>query len=522
MTPQELLQTASSDKMSFDRFQNQGRIHGFDPIAVIDIGSNSVRLVMYERLSRAPMPMYNEKQLCGLGKGIGVTGRLDEDAVEAAYKALHRFRYLMEHAGVKNIHILATAAAREASNGPEFLAKVEKICNAVPLVLSGEQEAQKSASGIVSSIIDPEGVVGDLGGGSLELISVKGTKLGSGDTYPLGGLRLQDLSKGSVKQALRLAKAELEDSKPLSKLKGKTFYAVGGTWRAFGRLHMASIGYPLRVMHHYEIEAEEALEFCRQCMRGDIEDFDGISFVSKARRALLPFGAAVMHEVIRQGKPKRIVMSALGVREGHLYDLLTAETRKKDPLIEACEELCVLRARAPRYAHELADWLDGVYDVLDVDENKCEKRLRRAACLLADIGWRAHPDYRGTQSLNIIAHGFFIGIDHPGRAYLAMSNYFRHEGLSGATMSLRMRDVGATHLRSLARITGAALRLAHVAAGELPGILPRLHVSLKGDMASLHLPHELKMLHHDKIERRFASFVRLLGYEGQVVVDKKM
>ena len=197
--------------------------------------------------------------------------------------------------------------------------------------------------------------------------------------------------------------------------------------------------------------------------------------------------------------------------------MLPEEVQGQDPLLSACEELCVLRSRAPRYGHELADWLDHVFEALEVEESAYEKRLRRAACLLADIGWRAHPDYRGTQSLNIIAHASFIGIDHPGRAYLAMSNYFRYEGLSGASMSASMREVSNLQLRSLARITGAALRLAHVAAGDLSGILPRLTVTLEGDLASLIIPDDLQLLKHEKLERRFGNFVRLLGYDAKVV-----
>ncbi|WP_319529141.1 Ppx/GppA phosphatase family protein [uncultured Cohaesibacter sp.] len=516
MTLPEPSQTESSDKYELDKFRNQGRISGSDPVAVIDIGSNSVRLVMYERESRAPIPMYNEKQLCGLGKGVALTGMLDENSVSCALRALRRFRFMVDHAGVGTLYVLATAAARDADNGPEFIANVEEICGVAPLVLSGEEEAQKSAMGVVSAILDPDGVVGDLGGGSLEVITVKGKELGKGYTYPLGGLRIQDTSGGSIKQAQKIAKSELAESVALDKLEGKTFYAVGGTWRALGKLHMASVGYPLNVMHHYEIDAEEAIEFCGQCMSGEIEDFSGISAVSKARRALLPYGAAVLQEVLKRGKPRRVIISSLGVREGHLYEQLPQEVQDQDPLLVACEELCVLRSRAPAYAHELADWLDDVFDTLEIDEDSYERRLRRAACLLADIGWRAHPDYRGTQSLNIIAHGSFIGIDHPGRAYLAMSNYFRHEGLSGSNMSLRMRDVSSLHLRTLARVTGAALRLAHVAVGELPGILPRLAVSLEEDVVTLTIPPELKMLRHDKLERRFNSFVRLLGFDGRV------
>ncbi|WP_114008964.1 Ppx/GppA family phosphatase [Cohaesibacter intestini] len=516
MTLQQHLPTGSKGNNPLDKFTIQGRIAGSVPVAVIDIGSNSVRLVMYERLARAPVPMYNEKQLCGLGKGLASSGKLDKKSVEAALNALRRFRFMLDHSGVRDVHVLATAAARDAKNGPAFLTAVEEICGVAPQVLSGEDEARKSARGVMSAMLEPDGVVGDLGGGSLELIDVAGHALGTGSTYPLGGLRIREMANGSTKKAMEIARKSLDESAELADLKGKTFYAVGGTWRALGKLHMASIAYPLNVMHHYEIEVNEAMEFCRQCMRGDIEDFSGIGAVSKARRNLLPFGAAVMYELLRIGKPKRVVISSLGVREGHLFEQLTDEQRAEDPLLTACEELCILRSRAPLYAHELADWMDQVYGTLKVDENAYEKRLRRAACLLADIGWRAHPDYRGTQSLNIIAHGSFIGIDHPGRAYLAMSNYFRFEGLSGSNMSLRMRAVTDLHLRTMARVTGAALRFAHVAAGELPGILPQLRVSLEDDVATLHIPDELKMLVHDKLVRRFTSFVRLLGYDAAV------
>nr|WP_321459308.1 Ppx/GppA phosphatase family protein [uncultured Cohaesibacter sp.] len=516
MTLQGNSQIESSDN-NLDDLAMQGRINGSVPVAVIDIGSNSVRLVMYEREARAPVPMYNEKHLCGLGRGVGVTGQLEEQAVEAALAALRRFRFLMDHAGVKKKYVLATAAARDASNGPDFLRQVEEICGIAALVLSGEDEARKSALGVVSAMLDPCGVVGDLGGGSLELISVEGSTLGTGATHPLGGLRLQDMSQGSVKQAQKLAKSELEESQQLGSLEGKTFYAVGGTWRALGKLHMASVGYPLHVMHHYEIDVDEALEFCRQCMRDDIENFSGIGAVSKARRSLLPYGAAVLHEVIKKGKPKRIIFSSLGVREGHLFELLPAEIQAEDPLISACEDLCILRSRSPQYAHELADWLDKVFAALEIAETAYEKRLRRASCLLVDMGWRAHPDYRGTQSLNVIAHSTFIGIDHPGRAYLAMSNYFRHEGLSGSKLSGRMRDVSNLHLRTMAQITGAAQRLAHAAVGDLPGMLPDIDIRLADDIAVLTLPEHLGMLQHGKLERRFTSFVKLLGYDARIV-----
>src|SRR6185437_4393336 len=223
---------------------------------------------------------------------------------------------------------------------------------------------------------------------------------------------------------------------------GRVFYAVGGTWRNLARLHMNMTNYPLSVMHHYEMSIESCLPFLRQVAKGDVDKMKGIEGVSKNRRALLPYGAAVLLEIIAKMKPSKVVVSAHGVREGFLYSLLSPREQKLHPLISASEELAVVRARSVTHAHGLARWTGQSFAAFGVDETEDEARYRQAACLLADIGWRAHPEYRGTQSLNIIAHASFIGVDHPGRAYLALASLYRHEGISN--------DGGAAELRSLA------------------------------------------------------------------------
>ena len=102
-----------------------------------------------------------------------------------------------------------------------------------------------------------------------------------------------------------------------------------------------------------------------------------------------------------------------------------------------------------------------------------EARLRHAACLLADIGWRAHPEYRGEQSLNLIAHAAFIGIDHPGRAYLALANFYRHEGLIDEALSPHIREIASTRLMERARALGATLRVAYLISGAMPDVVGR-------------------------------------------------
>ena len=309
----------------------QGRLRKLAPVAIVDIGSNSVRLVVYEGLSRSPTVLFNEKVLCGLGSGLAETGLLNPTGVERALATLRRFRALAEQAQSESMHILATAAAREAKNGPAFVKEAERLLGTKVHVLTGKEEAYYAALGIVCGVTAPKGIVGDLGGGSLEFSTVDGDEVAKGRTVPLGGLRLADDSGGDLHEARRIAREHIEGEKMLRQAEGGTFYAVGGTWRAFGRLHMERRDYPLHVMHEYAIGADEARSLAAAIV-SEGSDAEGMEAISSNRRKLLPFGAIVLDEVVRSMKPERIVFSALGVREGYLYSLLPGKTRRADPL----------------------------------------------------------------------------------------------------------------------------------------------------------------------------------------------
>lgn len=497
-----------------------GRLSGSGPVAIIDIGSNSVRLVVYERLSRSPMALFNEKELAGLGRGIAGTGRLNDQAVEAALAAIRRFMGLCQQMQVQSVHVLATAAAREASNGADFLAEVEEITGAKVSLLSGPEEARLSAMGVLSGIHEPDGIAGDLGGGSLEVVDIRGREIGLGETFPLGGLRLEEMSDKTFKKAEKIAADALAKSAVLSKGQGRPFYAIGGTWRSLARLHMRQKGYPLHIMHEYAMPADETLDFCRMVARRDAESLDSIEAVSKSRRLLLPYGAIVLEQVIRAMKPSVIILSALGVREGLLYDLLDPETRALDPLISAADELALLRSRSPGHVRELGPWTGQALAAIGIDETPDEARLRTAACLLADIGWRAHPDYRGEQSLNLIAHGSFVGIDHPGRAYLALANYYRHEGLVDEHLSSRIRELVTTRLIERARALGAALRVAYLVSGSMAGVISRTRIEARGDQLTLVLPPDRGMLAGSRLQRRVAQLAKLGAMKPAIVVEE--
>jgi exopolyphosphatase/guanosine-5'-triphosphate,3'-diphosphate pyrophosphatase len=496
-----------------------GRLPGTRPVAVIDIGSNSVRLVVYEGLTRAPTPVFNEKALCGLGRVLASTGRLADDAVAAALAALRRFRALADQLQVEDLYVLATAAARDAANGPDFLAAAERICRSPIDLISGEIEARLTALGIVSGIWRPDGIAGDLGGGSLELVTVKDDVIGRGESLPLGGLRLIDASGGSLKKAERIVRGALE-TVDLSAGEGRPFYAIGGTWRALARLHIKHANYPLKVMHGYEIPAKDAMEFARLVEKAAPENLEAIEFVSTERRPLLAYGALVLEHVVRAQKASKVVISALGVREGLLYSLLTPEERRLDPLLAAARELALLRSRSPVHARELVEWTDRLFADVDPQETIEERRLRHAACLLADIGWRAHPDYRGEQSVSIIANAAFVGVDHPGRAFLALAVFFRHAGLGDSELSPRLRQLVNPRAFQRARVLGAAMRVAYIISASMRGVLPRTPLRLENETLVLHLERDLADLAADRVANRLRSLAKLVGVSARIATGR--
>ena len=491
----------------------QGRLDYGSPLGVIDIGSNSVRLLVYEGLTRSPTPIFNEKVLAGLGREVQTTGLLTDDAVEKALAALRRFRALCDRLDVAPLWVIATAACRDARNGKSFVAEAERICRTKIDVLSGKREAELSALGVVSGFHKPDGVVGDLGGGSLELTEVHGHRVRPGVTLPLGGLALQDISSKSIKIAEKIVKAALADARVLADGKGRTFYAIGGTWRALARLHMWQTGYPLHVMHGYVMPAKEAFDFSSLVHRVDPETLSRIEVVTDARRPLLAYAALVLENVVRIARPKEVVISALGVREGLLYSMLDPDERDMDALIAAASELNLLRSRSPAHGQELIEWTDRFMASSGLDESAEERRLRHAACLLADIGWRAHPDYRGEQSVNIIANAAFVSIDHPGRTFIALAVFFRHVGLVDDELSPRLRELASTRVLDRARVLGAALRVAYLVSAAATGVLPRAPMLVDHGRLVLRFDSESRTLAGERVFSRLRQLARLIGRE---------
>jgi exopolyphosphatase/guanosine-5'-triphosphate,3'-diphosphate pyrophosphatase len=338
-------------------------------------------------------------------------------------------------------------------------------------------------------------------------------------TLPLGSLALQDSSHESLKRAERIVRTELFGVPHLKAGRNRTFYAVGGTWRALARIHIIQSGYPLRVMHDYSIPAVDALDFALRLRRlAAANMLANIEVVADARRPLLTYAALVLEYIIHVAKPKTIVFSTFGVREGLLYEMLPPAERARDGLICAAQNLNELLSRSARHAQELIGWTDRLVRVAKLRETDEDRRLRHAACLLSDIGWRVHPDYRGEQTLNLILNGNFGAVSHVGRAFIALSVFYRYAGLSEENEPpATIRTLVLPNMDERARILGAAFRVAHLVSAARPGVLPATHFRTRGRKLMLVFEHRLVDLVADRVGSRFKALARLIGRAGSIV-----
>jgi exopolyphosphatase / guanosine-5'-triphosphate,3'-diphosphate pyrophosphatase len=488
---------------------------GSAPVAIVDIGSNSVRLVIFEGLTRNPYTIFNEKALCGIGRGLESSGKLDKNGVEHALETLSRYRSVAAGMGVKRLQVVATAAVRDAKNGREFVEEAESVCGGPVHVLSGEEEAQLAAFGVFSGIPDADGLVGDLGGGSLELNTVQKREItGAGTTLPFGPLRLIDLSGDRIDRARLIVDEGLKRVPGLDKMKGRSLYAVGGVWRNIGRIHMSTTKYPVHILHHYEIPRAEAIRLCEvlaQQSRRSLERLD----IPRRRTESLPFGAVVMERLLRTTELSRVVISAYGVREGLLYSQLPESVKAQDPLIETCKEWADRQGRGGAAGDEVTAFLAPLFE----DESASERRLRRAACLLSDIGWRHHPDYRADLSFQEILQGALAGTTHQARLVVAMAVFYRYSGESEPTGNMKRyaQFMGVEASLAALRI-GLGARLAYNLVGPATSYLGEFGLKMGGKDLTLLIPKKRKALMGETVEKRLAELAEAFDKSPKIDV----
>ncbi|PIC00452.1 Ppx/GppA phosphatase family protein [Caulobacter sp. X] len=486
--------------------------------AVIDIGSNSVRLVVYRLEGRAIWTVFNEKVLAGLGRDLAKTGRLAPDGVAQTLQALKRFRAVLEAVNPAEVFAVATAAARDAADGPDFIRRVREETGFTVRVLSGEEEAHYAAVGVLAGAPDAEGVVGDLGGASLELVRLSATGAGHGVTLPLGPFSLAG-PNGAGFDAERVRRLSRERIAAVAgDFRTDTFHAVGGAWRNLALLHMRLSGYPLHVVHQYEIGAAEALEAARLVAHQSKNSLERIEGMSKKRSETLPYAAVVLETLIEQLGLKRIEISAYGVREGLLFEAMPPRVRSLDPLIEGCTALGARQGVADDLGAALDAWIAPAFRELPALFGERDGVLVSAACRLADVGVRLHPDHRADLVFEQVLRAPIAGQTHAERCFLAAAAHARHAtNFHPPELATLERLLSPAQLKR-ARALGATIRLACDLSGRSPSLLAHARLSL--DKTNLMLaadPGFADLLLGEQTNKRANTAAQHLGLKPKIV-----
>lgn len=475
--------------------------------AVVDIGSNSVRLVVYDDLSRAPFPRFNEKSLCGLGAGMDKDGRLSTDAIDRTVRALRRFRAIAEAMNVDRLDVFATEATRRAANRDDLVEAIHRGSGLHVNVLSGEEEATYSALGVMSGFHQPLGIAGDMGGGSLEIARIAEDGLDP-DTasLPLGTLPVAKMLSGGVRSAKRKLDGILKSSLA-SMGSAPVFYAIGGGWRALARVHIAMKKPPVRIAHGYEIDAKELRALVDTVLKRDPADLGDLPGVPSRRASTLPAAAFCLDRVVRVLKPEKVVFSAMGLREGWLYDQLAPAEATRDPLIAGAESVAQSTSRVPAMGPALVRWTDGLFP----NETPGEKRLRVTACLVSDIAWREHPDSRAAESFFRLLTFPFVGIVHPERAFLAAAIHGRYRGKPDAGILKPAMALLDSERRQEAEILGRALALGYRLSGSVPEILDGARLGVADGIVRLDVADSESAPDSDAVRSRLRQFAKATG-----------
>lgn len=482
---------------------------------VVDLGSNSVRLVVFEGVSRNPLTVFNEKAVLGLGRGLQQTGRLNEAAIAPAITVLARYAAVAAAMEAEPVEILATAAARDAENGADFIAAIRARLPDIPVhILSGVEEAELSADGVLLGFSGADGVLGDLGGGSLELVELDRGQPGQAASLPLGAIRLADRSGGDMAKARAIAEADLAPVPWLKRGEGRDLYLVGGAWRALARIHIAQTGYPLSIVHHYLIPREEARDLAgvvAQATRKTLEKMPG----APARRLQdLPFAAVVLRRLLRATGARRVVFSANGLREGWYARLLPPAVRQENPLLAAGHELAARFGRDSELAPALFAWTHPLFEA----ETPEATLLREATCWIADIGSHDHPDYRGEHAFYRVLRQPGVGVDHHQRAFLALVVALRYEAGADAPFLASARALLDAAAVKRAEILGAALRLAFTLSGGTPVLLRGTELRRIGGELRLGLREGTGVFAGESVQRRLDALAAATGLPATVEV----
>lgn len=484
---------------------------GHTRVGIIDIGSNSIRLVIYDGPARIPAALFNEKVMAGLGKGVSRDGMLDPEAMERAVATLGRFQRLAEQMGVPRPRTVATAAVREASNGQMFIDRVLDLGLPVEL-LSGDDEARMAGLGVIAAIPNANGIVGDLGGGSLELARVVDGEVRETSSFPLGVLRIGAVKAKGPRALGALVAKTLEKNGWTGKGSGLPFYMVGGSWRSLARLDMHLTGFPLPIVHHYWMPPENAQHLVRVLAHLDRKRLREVVGLSGSRIPTLSHAAGLLSHVVRKLGSSELIVSAYGLREGLLYDELSEYQRAQDPLITSTREEGARQGRFPEHGDLLERWLAPLF----ATESPANGRVRHATCLLADVGWRAHPEFRAERGVETALHGNWVGIDARGRGMMAHALWVSFGGLGMVPV---ISSICSAEDIVTAERWGYALRLGQRLSGGVADALVGSRLTITGDMLEMHIERDNAILYGEAVERRHKTLAASFGLNPKLLIS---
>lgn len=481
---------------------------------VIDIGSNSIRLVVYDDLSRAPFPRFNEKSMVALGAGLGPDGSFTDETIARAMHAIQRLSAIAQAMEVVRIDVFATEATRRASNGKELIDAIREKTGLETRILSGEEEAFYSAHGIISGFYQPKGMMGDMGGGSLEVAEVIGDTVGERMTsMPLGALPV----RAKMEEGYGVAKKWIDDilSESLPPLLiNPVFFAVGGGWRALARILIATNNSPISVVHGYELPAKEVRSLAGRIARMTTEEISALPDVPRRRIATLAASALVMSRVLRKLAPERVAFSAYGVREGWLYEQLEEDEQYRDPLIEGAQSIGLPMARVPAFSEALGNWTEHLFP----GETQSDKRLRLAVCALTDIAWREHEKIRATDSFLRLLQFPFVSLSHSERAFISVAILARYGGKVDDMVKKTVSELLTDNQLRRAEILGRTLLLGHRFSASVPAILQHARIRIDPDAVRLEILDARSVPDSDAVQIRLRQLAKATGLDGAEIV----
>jgi exopolyphosphatase / guanosine-5'-triphosphate,3'-diphosphate pyrophosphatase len=400
---------------------------------------------------------------------------------------------------------------RDARNGPDFVAALEQRLPGVPIrVLSGIEEAEYSAEGVLCGIPTADGILADIGGGSLEVVRLAAGARGQSQTLRLGVIRLAERSNNDPVRARAIAEADMATVPWLGEAANADLYLVGGAWRALARIHMGQTGYPLQMVHHYAIGREEARDLAGLISTAGRRALERLPAMPRRRIDDLPFAAVVLRRLLRATGVRRVVFSASGLREGWFMQRLPQEVRRQDPLLAAGHELAARLGRDPSLPPALLHWTSALFPY----EAPEARRLREAACWLSDIGSHDHPEFRSEQAFLRVLRQPGIGLDHHARAFLALTTAMRYEVESDAPFLHPARMLLDVSSAARAEVLGVALRLAYTLSAGTPDLLAGTSLSLRGAQLVLRLQEDSGVFAGESVVRRLDRLAQTLGLEA--------